>query len=395
VPADFPTRWPASVTPSQALGYLLARHVPPARLPEALTLVREAAGWLPPIGIQSADLGMHRATVRSWMYAARDHARLLGPPPGLAELLAVLGDGVIRTAARARAALEAAGAEELADPRILADFASWCNADVAFEVLPPALRRTAKAEFVVPDAATLTRARRIVSTVIRRYGLSTVNTVLDRLTEEGIQIDAGNDAQALRDLLGTGGYSAWLWPRRDISTPLTTAMTRLGALGIRIPVEQIPVAVARSSQKRWPRVPGEWPPPVEAIRAWVNAREDWRLTGNDEVEPIGPLPEIHPHDRLILDILAGSQLHWTDLHQALKDAGLTSPTAGAAIYKSPLLRRRGRNGYFLVGERDPVRVAGRLTTDDDPPVRSVRSERDALQRKDSGGFVSTQRQADP
>jgi hypothetical protein len=349
VPTDFPTHWPASVSPSQALGYLLARHVPAARLPEGLTLVREAAGWLPPVRMHSPDLGMHQATVRSWMYAARDHAQLLGPPPGLADLLAVLGDGTIRTALRARVALEAAGAEDLADPRALADFAGWCGVDLPFEVLPPAVRRTVKAELVVPNAAELTRARKLASSVIRRYGLSTVNRTLERLAEAGIRIDAGNDAQALRDLLGTGGYSAWLWPRRDIPTPLTTAMVRIRALGIPIPVAQLPIAVARSSQKRWPRVAGEWPLPLDAIRAWVNTRDDWRLTARDEVEPVGELPDLHPHDRLILDVLAGSEMHWTDLHQALKDAGLTSSTAGAAIYKSPLLRTRGRTGYFLIG----------------------------------------------
>jgi len=353
VPTALPTRWPASVTPSQALGYLLARHVPIARLPEGLRLIREAAGWLPPVGMKSPDLGMHPATVRSWMYAARDHAQLLGPPPGLADLLAVLGDGAIRTAARARSALEAAGADELSDPRTLADFAGWCGADLGFEVLPQALRRTIAAEFVVPRAADLTRARRTVDTQMRRYGLSTVNRALERLADEGLRIDAGNDAEALREVLGTAGYSAWLWPRRDVATPLTAAMTRIRALGIPIPVEQIPTAIARSSQKRWPRAPGEWPLPIDAIRAWVNAREDWRLTGNDEVEPVGALPDLHPHDRLIISILDGKELHWMALNQALKDAGLTSPMAGAAIYKSPLLRRRGRNGYFLVGRRDP------------------------------------------
>jgi hypothetical protein len=291
------------------------------------------------------------------MYAARDHARLLGPPPGLSDLLAVLDDGVIRTASRARAALEAGGADELSDPRVLADFASWCGVDVRFEVLPPAVRSTKKAEVVVPRGGDLTRARKIVDRILRRYGLSTVNYALEQLADDGIRIDAGNDAQALRDLLGTAGYSAWLWPSRDVATPLTTAVRRIRALGIAVPLEQIPVAVVRSSQKRWPRVPGLWPPPVDALRAWVNARDDWRLTGGDEMEPIGPLPEPHPHDQLILAILEGKQLPWTQLHQALKDAGLTAPMAGLAIYKSPLLRRQGRKGYFLIGRRSPGRDA--------------------------------------
>ena len=365
MPTVLPTHWPTSVTPSQALGYLLARHVPAARLPDGLTLVREAAGWLPPAHLKSPDLGMHQATVRSWMYAARDHAQILGPPPGLADLLALLGDGVIRTAARARSTLEAAGAEDLADPRVLADFADWCGADLAFTVLPPAVRRTVPAEVIVPYLDALPRARRIVGTLIRRYGLCTVNRALEQLATEGIRIDAGNDAQVLRDLLNTAGYSAWLWPRRDITTPLNAALIRIRALGIPIPVEQIPVAVARSSQKRWPRIRGEWPPPLDALRAWVNAREDWRLTSNDEIEPVGALPELHPHDQLIRTALAGKELHWTELHQVLIDAGLTSASAGAAIYKSPLLRQRGRTGYFLIGQRDPIRSGIELRTDDE------------------------------
>jgi hypothetical protein len=356
VSTGFPSQWPASVTPAQALGYLLARHVPIGRLPAGLTLIREAAGWLPPVGMTSPDLGMHPATVRSWMYAARDHARLLGPPPGLAELLAVLGDGVIRTAARARAALEAAGADELSDPRILADFAGWCGAEVAFEVLPRAPRRAKKAEFVVPTATELARARKLVDTLLRRYGLTTVNHALEQLSADGIRIDAGNDAQALRDLLRTGGYSAWLWPQREVITPLTTAMRRLRGLGSPIPLEQLPIAVVRSSQKRWPRVPDVWPPPVDAIEAWLSGRDDWRLTTNDAIEPVGPIPDLHPHDRLIRDILEGRELHWTQLHQALMEAGLTGPMAGLAIYKSPLLRQRGRRGYFLVGQADPPRA---------------------------------------
>lgn len=349
MPRELPTSWPASVTPSQALGYLLARHIPTAQLPRGLTLIREAAGWLPRVELTSPDLGMHPFTARTWLYAAREHARILGPPPGLTDLLAVLDDGVIRTASRARVALAAADAGELADPRILADFGRWCGADLAFEVRPRGPRRAEKAEVVVPQAGDLARARKIVDLLLRRYGLSTVNRALERLAEDNLRIDAGNDAQALRDLLGTGGYSAWLWPSRDVASPLTAALTRLRGLGIPIPVEQIPIAVARSSMKRWPQVAGEWPLPIEAIRAWVGAREDWRLTGDDEIEPVGPPSPLHRHDQVIRSVLDGRELAGTQLRQALMDAGLNSPMAGAAIYKSPLLRRRRRNRYFLIG----------------------------------------------
>jgi hypothetical protein len=209
-----------------------------------------------------------------------------------------------------------------------------------------------KAEYVVPNADDLPRARSIVEQLTRRYGLSTVNRALADLAAEDLRLDAGNDAEALRDLLRTAGYSAWLWPRKKFATPLTSAMYRISAFGIPIPLEQIPVAVARCSIKRWPRVPGEWPLPLDALRAWVNARDDWRLTSDDEVEPVGPLPEPHWHDQLIHGLLNGKTLHWTELHEGLMDAGLTSPSAGAAIYRSPLLRRHRRDGYFLIGTRD-------------------------------------------
>jgi hypothetical protein len=351
VPRALPTSWPASVTPSQALGYLLARHVPIAQLPRGLTLIREAAGWRPRVVPASPGLGVHPLTVRAWLSAAREHAGVLGPPPGLIDLLAVLAD-------------------ELADPRVLADFGRWCGAGPGFEVRPRGPRRPnppqaapaetepaeaepaeTAAEVVVPRAGELTRARTIVDLLMRRYGLSTVNRALERLAEAELRIDAGNDAQALRDLLGTGGFSAWLWPSRDVAAPLTVATTRLRGLGIAIPVEQLPVAVARTSLKRWPRVPGEWPLPVEAIRAWVNARADWRLTGDDTVEPVGPTSKPHRHDELIRSVLADRELTGAQLKQALTDAGMNPSTAGTAVHRSPLLRRRGRDRYLLIGER--------------------------------------------
>jgi hypothetical protein len=198
----------------------------------------------------------------------------------------------------------------------------------------------------------LGEARSIVEQVSRRYGLTTVNRALANLADENLRIDAGNDAEALREVLRIAGYSAWLWPRTDFATPLNSAMRRIGALGIPIPIEQLPVAIARCSIKRWPRVPGEWPLPLDALRAWVTVRDDWRLTSDDRVEPIGPPPQWHWHDQLIHGLLNGKSLHWTDLHEQLQDAGLTSASAGAAIYRSPLLRRHRRDGYFLIGVRD-------------------------------------------
>jgi hypothetical protein len=140
---------------------------------------------------------------------------------------------------------------------------------------------------------------------------------------------------------------------------LTTTLARISTLPGPIPVEQVPAAVARTFQKRRPQIPGEWPLPVEAVRAWVQASPLWRFAATDEIEPIGPRPVPHPHDQLIRAVLSGPgptsedeatgrELNWTDLHRALKAAGLPSPTAGAVIRRSPLLRRTP-DGYVLLG----------------------------------------------
>lgn len=347
-PKRLPKRWPKSVTPAEALGYLLARHVPVHRLPAGPTLVREAAGWLPPVGLHARDLGMHQATVRSWMYAAQHHAAILGPPRGMRKLLKVLNDGVIRSPGRARSLLVAAGAGEIADPRTLADFARWCGLDPGYELLQPRSRDPLPAGVVVPVRSELVRARKVVDVQARQFGVTTVDHALAALAEEGIRIDAGNDAEVLRELLGTGGYSAWLWPARDVPTPLYSAMVRIRALGRPIPLTRIPASVVRIPPKRWPRVPGEWPVPVEAIRAWVSARDDWRLTGDDAVEPAGPASPFHRHDELIHAALAGGAvLHWTELHETLTAGGMPGPGAGGAIYNSPIVRRL-KQGYALL-----------------------------------------------
>jgi len=85
----------------------------------------------------------------------------------------------------------------------------------------------------------------------------------------------------------------------------------------------------------------------------VSSRDDWRLTSTDEIEPLGPLPKLHPHDQLIRAALEDRELPWTDLRAALTRAGMAPAAAALAIYKSPLLRRRGRSRYGLIGRRVP------------------------------------------
>src|SRR4051812_7407312 len=67
-----PTRWSASVDSSEALGYLIVRHIPPAMLPNGLRLVREAAGW-------SSGRTGRPGGGPSARGAAQQHARLFGP----------------------------------------------------------------------------------------------------------------------------------------------------------------------------------------------------------------------------------------------------------------------------------------------------------------------------
>jgi hypothetical protein len=44
MPARWPPGWPPGANTGEAVGYLMARHVPALLLPEALTAIRAAAG---------------------------------------------------------------------------------------------------------------------------------------------------------------------------------------------------------------------------------------------------------------------------------------------------------------------------------------------------------------
>jgi hypothetical protein len=348
-----PKSWPASVTPAQALGYLLAHHVPRSFLPDALHLMREAAGWSPPSGRQPAVMTVTPAMARPWVQAAARHARSLGPPPGLSDLLAVLGDGIIRTDHAARTALADAGAGELANPRVLIDFAGWCGVDPPFSVLPVGTRRQRKVSAYLRDPEDLTRARAIVATEGREYGLISAATALERLAAQGLRLDSGADSQGLRDLLGISGTEHWWWPRPGVVTPLTTAMDRLHALRTPVALVDVPPAVERIPRRRRAHISGQWPLAVDGIRAWANAHPGWHVNDQDAIEPQGPHHGAHRHDHLIAAALTGRELSWKDLHRVLIEAGLSPPTAGAAILYSPAARRTG-TGYTFIGDHRPT-----------------------------------------
>jgi hypothetical protein len=333
---DLATRWPASANPSQALGYLIARHVPPAMLPDGLRLVREAAGWPSDRHGSTEWWDLRVGHARPWLAAAQQHARILGPPPGTADLLGILGDGVIRTATAARAALQSAGAGELADPRVLVDFARWCGADTPFTVLPLGVRRGRRVRAYLTDPADLARARAIAATRARHYGLVESAQVLRQVSAQRIRIDHADDEEAMCDLLGVTGGDGWMWPRRPVTTPLTKAMDRIRAHGHPIPVQQISAAIARNPRKRLPPVEGAWPLPLTAIRAWATAHPHWVLGADGVLTPTGPIPALHPHDHTITGILiVGQELSWADLRNALVQAGMSAPTAAAMILYSP------------------------------------------------------------
>jgi hypothetical protein len=264
------------------------------------------------------------------------------------ELLALLGDGVIRTADTARSVLEAARAGETADPRILVDFARWCGVELPFDVMRLDPRGSRRVQVYLREAVDLTRARRIVDTTVRQYGVIGADRALQVLGAAGIRIEAGSDGQAVREVLGVAGDARWWWPRRNVATPLSKAMRRIQALGARIPVEQVPDAVARVPHRRRTIMPGQWPMPPEAIRAWARGQDSWHLTDGDELRPAEPVSIMHPHDQVIVQALNERTLSWKALHQALVTLDMTSPTATAAIMYSPVLRLT-HNGYVLLG----------------------------------------------
>jgi hypothetical protein len=153
---SLPTRWPSGARTEQAVGYLLARQVPPAWLPYGgLKMVREAAGWTDAVReFDRARAGIDPGLALSWVRQAREHARRLGPPPDLQDLLAVLGDGVIRSHTAACALLRDAGAGAAANPRILIDLATWCGIEPPVQAVTIGARSQTPFIIYVPIAPT-------------------------------------------------------------------------------------------------------------------------------------------------------------------------------------------------------------------------------------------------
>ena len=231
------------------------------------------------------------------------------------------------------------------------DFARWCGADPPFHVLSLGTRAGRTGRAYLHDPSALQRARTITDQAMREYGIIAADTAMRHLSAAGIHLEAAT-SQDLRDLLAVAGDPDWWWPRRGAVTPLTTALYRIHALAIPVPLEQIPDAVARIPRRRRPIVTGEWPLAVAALRAWAATRPEWRLTDTTTIEPLDPQPVSHLHDRAIIAALRGRELTWKDLRHRLTDTGMTAPTAAAAILYSSLLHRTPQ-GYTLLGTPAP------------------------------------------
>jgi hypothetical protein len=199
----------------------MARHAPLSRHPDALSLIRHAAGWrtsanaAPVVGRQPGRGGLvhgrdareqirARQQARRWVNAAREHAAELGPPPDLAA----------------------------ADPRILHDLARWCGAPLPIEIVPITRRRGRPITVVLRRTSDLVAARDHARQLLRAPGILATPRMIDQLQVHGVHLeltppaatrDVDPPAQeeiGLRHLLGLAGTDDWLWPplpaaRRD------------------------------------------------------------------------------------------------------------------------------------------------------------------------------------
>jgi hypothetical protein len=341
--------WPRNATPMEAVGYLVGAHVPVRALPDGPALLRAAAGWpagRPPGALEVAGPDIRAYVVRSWLARLQEHAARLGPPPGLLPMLRRLGDGRLRGELDASRLLQRAGAGPDASAKVLVDVARWCGADLPFAAFPVARPGSAAgAQVYARDGADLRRARGLARARLGRTGLLAPDALLRSVTRQGVRVETGAEPVDLRHVLDVAGTVDWVWPHHA-NTPLVRAMNRIRVLGGPVPVARIPAAVVRTVYQRRPPVPGEWPIPVAAVRAWAADQRDWVLTAGDEMVPVGPPQPARAHDELLAATLreVGGPIRWTDLVLALEAAGLPYVTASSVIYSSPLLHRQG-DGY--------------------------------------------------
>jgi hypothetical protein len=342
-------RWPAGADAGEALGYVLARHVPLQHLPDGLALIREAAG-LPVASAADPACGVSGLNVGRWLEDARAHAARLGALGDLERLVCLLGDGRLRSRDAARELLEAAGAGDLGDPQVVTDFAVWCGMELPYTQVRLGARGGRRAAAYVADPRALALARELARARLRPGGIVAACRLLDQINAAGVQVEVGGSPAGVHELLGVAGGGGWVWARTDGVSVLGCAMRRIAALDRAIPLQTIPRAVARSASRRRPDVPGEWPLPVDGVRAWAGAHPGW-VVHDSQVRPRRAPRQVKPRDQRVIDAFTDRRtLTWKQLRdRRVAGGGFSIDDAAAAIHFSPLLHR-GADGYTLLGD---------------------------------------------
>jgi hypothetical protein len=350
---SLPARWPGGAVTGQAVGYLLARQVPPAWLPYGgLMMIREAAGWTEPVHELEFDpvgAGTDPGLALSWVRQAAEHARRLGPPSDLRYLLGLLGDGVIRSRAAAVVCLREAGAGEAANPRVLLDLATWCGMDAPVQVITVGARTESPLVVYARARTDLVRARAIARNALQHWGILSLGTLIRLLGEHGVWVDVGDGDGDWRRILNVGGTGDWVWLSPERQTPLTRAACRIACLDRAVPLRQVPAAVARSTSPRRLVMRGRWPLPVAAVRAWAKSRPEW-IIDQETIISTSPVRRPRGRDLAVITAFTGGKpvLSWSRLRAALQEQKMTAVAAEAIIFWSPLIRRT-RSGYVLLG----------------------------------------------
>jgi len=336
-----------------------ASRPPPGRVDEALSLLAHAAAPLRPdrvgalgrvlgtagqpparIGEVAAATGESAYQLRLVVETARKVARRAGPPDRLVAANRLLGRR-LRTGADAALAVREAGlTAHPVHPATVLLAVDWFG------------RKPAAVAWWLPDGTSLivpTRQRdRVMGAPGRmRYWCAArgIITVAELAARVGLDEPLVDRLIEVDPRFGRFGEHAWAVP--DVGHNVVRYAVQRQLAVRPHTVQDLHAGLRAALRVRL----GLAPPPVEALRAYLQAQPAYRIRG-DRVRAVPPAHVLAGTDAVLVEAFraAGTrQLSMPQLRQALMDGRYAESGARHLVRSCPILRRVGRGSYALSG----------------------------------------------
>lgn len=321
---------------------VLARSLPPQRMPQAARIARTALSAAAAHQEHSAG-GTYLARARA---AARELTDRNGPPEGLERLLSVLAGPELWTLPAAQDRLRVAGASVLASPRALLRFASWCGITPDWVVVSD----HTGVGHVAAAPGTCSAVQVAARSALRHTGALDWDRLVDDISDQtGVRLHGSKTELAA--LLELGGQQGIVWTLNRPVPQLHKALTAIAGAYQWVTIEDLAVALGRTRVGARAKV-HQWPPTAPALRAWLPTLPGWSVRLVDGVwlaVPHGPPPVLSRRDAALVDALRAGAGSRQELLAALTSLGHQPNTALVHLKTSPLLLLRARDARPLAG----------------------------------------------